>query len=72
MTTTEAITVTVDGQSRTLDRAHTLADLVTQLGHAPADVATSVNGSFVARASRSQHTLGPGDSVLIFKPIVGG
>lgn len=72
MTAAEAITVIVDGRPRTLDRAHTLADLVSQLGHAQADVATSVNGSFVARASRGTHSLAPGDSVLIFKPIVGG
>ena len=72
MNTAEAVTVTVDGQQHAVDPGHTLADLVSQLGHAPTDVATSVNGSFVARSSRTFHRLEPGDAVLLFRPIVGG
>ena len=72
MKTTETIAVIVDGQHHSVDGGGTLAELVSQLGHAPTDVATSVNGSFVARPSRELHRLEPGDSVLLFKPIVGG
>ena len=37
-----------------------------------ARVATAVNGSFVPRTLRHQHTLYPGDTVLTFQAIVGG
>ncbi|WP_298437761.1 sulfur carrier protein ThiS [Ottowia sp.] len=70
--TAEQVTVQLDGQPRRLPAGTTLAQLVEQLGHAPQGVSTAVNGEFVARGQRAQRTLGEGDAVLLFQPIVGG
>lgn len=35
-------------------------------------LATAVNGAFVARHLRAQHWLADGDTVLCFSPITGG
>lgn len=67
-----AITVLLDGRPQELPAGTSLAALLERLGHAPAAVATAVNGSFVARARRDQRLLQPGDAVLLFQPIVGG
>jgi sulfur carrier protein len=72
MTRWAAIEVRVDGRPWPLPRGATLADLAAAAGHAPADVATAVNGSFVARERRGMHVLEDGDEVLFFQPIVGG
>jgi sulfur carrier protein len=44
---------------------------VQRLGHAPEGVGTALNGRFVPRTQRD-HPLQPGDTELLFKPIVGG
>jgi sulfur carrier protein len=66
------ISISVDGRTVPLPPGSTLAALLEQLGHAPADVATAVNGGFVARERRDAHLLADGDAVLLFQPIVGG
>lgn len=66
------IAVNVDGRTLQLPPGSTLAALLEQLGHAPAEVATAVNGGFVARERRERHLLADGDAVLLFQPIVGG
>jgi sulfur carrier protein len=66
------ITVQLDGRPRALADGSTLAQLVAELGLAPPDVATAVNGSFVARERRDAQRLRDGDAVLLFQPIVGG
>ena len=72
MNTTQPILITVDGEPRQVPPGMTLQDLLNQLGHAPSDVGSAVNGRFVARALRSRHELHEGDAVLRFQPIVGG
>ena len=72
MKTTELIPVTVDGALRHVPPGTTLQRLLNDLGHAPNDVGSAVNGRFVARASRDRHLLRDGDAVLLFQPIVGG
>ena len=72
MNAAEGIVVSVDGELRHVAPGTTLRDLLNQLGHAPGDVGSAVNGRFVARASRGQHSLREGDAVLLFQPIVGG
>ena len=69
---TSTVTIQVDGHARDVAPGTTLAQLVEQLGHAPQGVSTAVNGEFVARGQRAQRTLGEGDAVLLFQPIVGG
>lgn len=72
MTSTNTITVQLDGQPVPLTAGTTLATLVEQLGHAPQAVSTAVNGMFVARGQRTECLLQPDDAVLLFQPIVGG
>ncbi|MBE0588032.1 MAG: thiamine biosynthesis protein ThiS [Betaproteobacteria bacterium HGW-Betaproteobacteria-9] len=50
----------------------TLAALLEAQGVDANQMATAVNGEFVARALREQHPLQPGDTVLTFQAIVGG
>ena len=66
------ITTTVNGELHELPHGTTLAQLVELLGQAPADVATAINGEFVARNSRPEQVLQGGDQIVCFKPIVGG
>jgi sulfur carrier protein len=66
------IPVLLDGRRHEVPAGTSVAALLEGLGHAPAAVATAVNGSFVARAQRPQRVLQPGDAVLLFQPIVGG
>jgi sulfur carrier protein len=67
-----SIVVSLDGLPRQVAPGTTLAALVEQLGHTPADVATAVNGSFVPRQRRERLVLAESDAVLLFQPIVGG
>jgi sulfur carrier protein len=75
LTTTDATQATIDirldDKPFAVVPGTTLESLVAALGHAPADVSTAINGSFVPRSQRDR-MLAPGDSVLLFKPITGG
>ncbi|MDZ4310497.1 MAG: sulfur carrier protein ThiS [Cypionkella sp.] len=53
-------------------QAHTLQQVLAELGHAAAPVATAVNGSFVAAANRAQIALQPGDRIEVLSPMQGG
>jgi sulfur carrier protein len=67
------IEIQINGDTRQLDEHHsTLAQLVEQLGLAPAALATAVNGDFVPRTLRASCRLQPGDVVTTFQPITGG
>jgi sulfur carrier protein len=66
------ITVKLESGSTELPAGSTLAQLVERLGHAPAAIATAVDGRFVPRAERERETLQDGQTVLLFQPIVGG
>ncbi len=50
----------------------TLADLVTELGHGVARVATARNGNFVPERIRGETYLAPGDRIEIVSPRHGG
>jgi sulfur carrier protein len=66
------ITVTLNGEPRTLPHGRTLADLIAALDAPAPSLATAVNGEFVARDARSECKLRDGDAVLTFQPITGG
>jgi sulfur carrier protein len=68
----DTIELRLDDRPHRVPAGTTLAALVQQLGHAPRDVGTALNGRFVARAQRDACSLHPGDAVLLFQPIVGG
>lgn len=63
--------ITVNGQ-RTETPARTLAELVAGCGFAETQVATALNGDFVARAARGATLLSEGDQVEIVAPRQGG
>jgi len=70
------ITIRTDQGDLQLPAGSTLADAVARIladRDVQADqVATAVNGDFVARSARITHALKDGDSVLCFSPITGG
>jgi sulfur carrier protein len=68
----EQIHLTFNGEAVAVDAGCRLDQLLQQRGLEPKAQATAVNGEFVARAWRANHTLKDGDAVLCFQPIVGG
>ncbi len=60
------------GRIYRLPQGGTLAQLLALAGHAPDRVATAVNGQFVPRPQRATHILHATDTVVLFRPIVGG
>ncbi len=52
--------------------AHAVACILQGRETTPEQVATAVNGQFVARSLRPTHALHDGDTVLCFSPITGG
>jgi sulfur carrier protein len=67
-----SLSITVNGEPRTVPDSATLADLVNALGEAPQALATAVNGDFVPRTAREGVQLREGDAVFTFQPITGG
>ncbi len=63
--------ITVNGE-RTETPARTLAELVAAGGFAETQVATALNGDFVARGARAATLLSEGDKVEIVAPRQGG
>jgi sulfur carrier protein len=63
--------ITVNGEV-TETQARTLAELVAVCGFAETQVATALNGDFVARAARVATLLREGDKVEIVAPRQGG
>lgn len=72
MNAPENLSILLDDQPHQVAPGTTLADLLAQLGHGEASVATAVNSHFVARGLRAQYQLRSGDTVLLFQPIAGG
>ena len=68
----DTIALQLDQRPHEVPAGTTLAQLVARLGHAPRDVATAVNGNHVPRDERAASVLNAGDTVLLFRPIVGG
>ncbi len=71
LTTTEPVTITVNGSPETTS-ARTLQAWVDARDVLPAALATAVNGNFVPRSQRAQQPLAEGDTILTFQPIEGG
>ena len=66
------MSITLNGELRTLPIGISLAELIASLGHVPQALATAVNQNFVPRDARAAHRLQNGDSVFTFQPITGG
>jgi len=71
METSTRLPIIVNGEA-TDTPARTLAELVAQLGHAEAAVATARNGEFVPRAARAGTPLARDDRIEIVAPRQGG
>lgn len=63
--------VEVNGEAM-VPRANTLAELLLDCGFETAAVATAVNGQFVPRGVRGDHTLTDGDRIEVLSPMQGG
>jgi len=64
-------TLLVNGEPRQV-QADSLAALIEELGMPAEAVATAVNAAFVGRLQRAGLRLADGDSVTVFRPVVGG
>ena len=64
--------IQLNGESRTLPDAATLADLLTTEGLAGRRIAVEVNGQIIRRADHSTTALGHGDVVEIVHALGGG
>ncbi|MEU6487918.1 sulfur carrier protein ThiS [Streptomyces sp. NPDC046887] len=68
----DAVTVSVNGETRRLAGATTLDVLVTTLTTAPSGVAAAVNETVVPRGAWSGTVLGEGDRVEVLTAVQGG
>lgn len=66
------ISIVVNGEPAQAQDHTTLADLVARRGFAETQVATALNGDFVARGARAATLLREGDKVEIVAPRQGG
>jgi sulfur carrier protein len=64
--------ITVNGQSRQVDRNTTVADLLGQLRLGGKPVAVEVNLELVPRQNHAQHLLAEGDRLEIVTLVGGG
>ena len=62
----------LNGESRTVDPALTLAALLEQAGLAGRRVAVEINGAIVPRSRHVEHALAEGDRVEIVHALGGG
>ena len=65
-------TITLNGETKTLDRPNTLAELLGQLKIDRAKVAVEVNGQVVPRVRQTDHAMSAGDKVEIVTLVGGG
>jgi sulfur carrier protein len=65
------VRILLNGEAVATD-AKTLGELCAALGFAEAKIATAVNGSFVAAASRAETRLAEADEIEIVAPRQGG
>ncbi len=71
-TRTSHITITLNGEPRSVPCGQSLAAFIESLGQTPQALATAVNQIFVPRIEREQRVLQGGDAVFTFQPITGG
>lgn len=66
------ITLSVNGESRQLEQATSVASALREWGYSSENIAVAVNGEFVPRATYSERQLAQSDCVDIVAPIQGG
>jgi len=65
-------TVQINGERLPWVAGEHVAGALARIGVASDQVATALNGEFVARNRRAATPLAPGDVLTVFRPIVGG
>lgn len=66
------IQVQVNGESRTVDAAMTLAEALTEWGYVCEKIAVAINGEFVARGDYEKAKLSANDVLDVVAPVQGG
>jgi sulfur carrier protein len=66
------IEVVLNGESRALQPATSVADALQQWGYRCEQIAVAVNGEFVARGDYARRVLGERDLVDVVAPMQGG
>lgn len=66
------MTITVNGQQRTVPDGMTVADIVPEVARTPTGVAVAVNEQVVPRSDWATHVLGDRDRVDILTAVQGG
>jgi thiazole synthase len=66
------LTLTINGETRTLEEPVTLADLLRQLGYNSRRIAVEVNREVVPLSSHARHRLSTGDDVEVVTLVGGG
>lgn len=69
--TITTITIYLEDTPHEITAGTTLAQLLTDLGHAESDVSTAINGDFIPKEARDR-VLQAEDMVLCFQAIAGG
>ena len=64
--------ITLNGETRDVTTASSIADLVATLDRGPRGIAVAVNREVVPRARWSEHVLKAGDRVDVVQAIGGG
>lgn len=64
--------ITVNGESRMMDRETSIADVLNQMGYAQTSVAVALNGDFVPRSVYGNTQIRDGDTLEIVAPMQGG
>lgn len=64
--------LTINGESRAVDRAATVAELIDQLGLGHRRLAVELNEMIVPRSQHGETTLSEGDRIEIVHAIGGG
>ncbi len=72
MTETTSITLTVNGEVRTLDAPRTLTEFLADLDFDPRAVAVEYNGVILKRDRYAETDLGEGDRLEIVRFVQGG
>ena len=63
--------ITLNGEPRELSTT-TLGEVLIELGYEEANVATALNGIFVAAQARERTVLSDGDALEVLAPMQGG
>jgi sulfur carrier protein len=68
----DRLEIVVNGQTQTLERPATVAELLTRLGMPARGIAVELNDQIVPKARHAEQPLAPGDRLEIVSLVGGG